>query len=65
MTKIQEMKDYITIQLPNKVVKLKGHQDQDGFRVFSESIESHPTISQKEREIIKGILSDDPNTIVD
>lgn len=55
----------LELPLNNKVVKLRGHLDEDYFRVFTESLETHPNLSQGERERVREILSHEPNIIID
>lgn len=43
----------LEVHLPNKVVKLRGHQDDDVFTVFTESIETHPCLSDNEKKNIQ------------
>ena len=52
-------------QLPDKVVKLFGHQDDDYFRVFTESLETRSDLSDQEKVIIKEQIKKDPNMILD
>lgn len=52
-------------QLPDKVVKLFGHQDDDYFRVFTESLETRSDLSVQEKVIIKEQIKKDPNMILD
>ncbi len=56
---------FLEISLPDKVVKLKGHQDKDAFRVYTESLETHPNLTDKDKELIRDKISKDPNIIVD
>ena len=50
-------KNELEIQLPNKVVKLKGHQDSDAFTVFTESLLTHPALTEDVKEIIISEIS--------
>lgn len=52
-------------QLSDKVVKLFGHQDDDCFRVFTESLEARSDLSALEKEIIKEKIRKDPNMVLD
>lgn len=52
-------------QLPDKVVKLFGHQDDDYFRVFTESLETRSDLSTQDKETIKEKIRKDPNMILD
>lgn len=45
-------KNELEVCLPNKVVKIKGHQDDDVFTVFTESLETHPCLSDNEKKEI-------------
>ena len=38
----------VEVKLPDKVAFLKGHQDDDVFTIFTESLETHPLLSEKE-----------------
>ena len=51
--------------LPEKTVKLLGHQDDDYFRVYTESLESRSDLSVREKEIIKDMIDRDPKMILD
>lgn len=55
----------IEFHLPNKVVKLLGHQDSDFFRVFTESLEARSDLSAQEKEILRQKIRKDPNMILD
>lgn len=50
---IFKKKDELEVRFPNKVVKLRGHQDDDVFTVFTESMETHPCLSDKEKKDIQ------------
>ena len=51
--------------LPDKVVTLIGHQDDDYFRLFTESLESRSDLSAQEKETISDMIEKDPNMILD
>lgn len=55
----------IEFNLPEKTVKLLGHQDDDYFRVYTESLESRPDLSAQEKEKIKDMIKKDSNMILD
>ena len=52
-------------QLADKVVKLLGHQDDDYFRVFTESLETRSDLSAQEKEAIREWIRKDPSMILD
>lgn len=52
-------------QLADKVVKLFGNQDEDYFRVFTESLETRSDLSAQEKEAIKEKIRKDPSMILD
>jgi hypothetical protein len=52
-------------QLADKVVKLLGHQDEDYFRVFTESLETRSDLSAQEKETIREKIRKDPSMILD
>ena len=43
----------LEVHLENKIVKLNGHQDKDGFSLFIESLETNPTLSPEDRKDIR------------
>lgn len=49
----------------HKVVRLKGHQDDDYFRLFTECLESRSDLSAQEKETIRDMIEKDPNMILD
>ena len=51
--------------LQDKVVTLIGHQDDDYFRLFTESLESRSDLSDQEKETIRDMIKKDPNMILD
>lgn len=51
--------------LADKVVKLLGHQDDDYFRVFTESLETRSDMSAQEKEAIREWIRKDPSMILD
>lgn len=55
----------IEISLEDKVVKLRGHQDDDVYRIFTESLESHPELSSRDKEKIKKLVEANPDIIID
>lgn len=42
----------LEVHLEDKIVRLKGHKDKDAFSLFTESLETYPSLSEFE---IKGI----------
>lgn len=52
---LKKKKNELEVRLPTKVVNLKGHQDSDDFTVFTESLISHPYLSDGE---IQAIISE-------
>lgn len=55
----------IEVHFPNKVVKIRGSQDEDGFRVFTEKLEGNPRLSDEDIEAIKEKLSLFPDIVID
>lgn len=51
----KKKRNELEVRLPNKVVRLKGHQDDDAFTIFTESLVTHPALSESE---IKAIISE-------
>lgn len=58
-------KNELELSFNDKAITLKGHLDEDCFRVFIESIETHPNLSQRERRRVRKLLSHEPNIIID
>lgn len=58
---------YVKKEFPllDKVVTLIGHQDDDYFRLFTESLESRSDLSDQEKETIRDMIKKDPNMILD
>lgn len=49
---IFKKKDELEVRFPNKVVKLRGHQDSDAFTVFTESVDAHPSLSDNDIKLL-------------
>ena len=54
----------LEIHYPEKVIKLRGHQDTDDFSLFTESLETNPSLSQKEKEELRTVLRNRSDIIV-
>lgn len=46
-------KDKLEVHLDEKVVHIKGHQDSDVFTVFTESVETHPSLTNSDIKKLK------------
>lgn len=44
------------IQIDKKSVCVKGHQDSDAFRIYTESFETHPSLTSQDRKVIKDFI---------
>lgn len=42
----------LEVHIEEKVIKLKGHQDRDVFSLYTESVETYPFSSKKEKTLI-------------
>lgn len=47
---IIKKRNELEIYFSDKVVKLRGHQDRDAFSLYTESFETNPSLSPKNRE---------------
>ena len=43
----------LMVHLQDKTVTIRGHQDDDVYTVFTESLETHPSLSESEMGEIK------------
>jgi len=50
---IKKRKDKLIVSFDDKVVTLRGHQDRGYFTVFTESVATHPSLSDSDREKLK------------
>ena len=47
---IIKSRNELEIHFSEKVVKLRGHKDRDAFSLYTESLETSPSLSPKDRE---------------
>lgn len=47
---IIKRRNELEIHFSDKVVKFRGHQDRDAFSLYTESLETSPSLSPKDRE---------------
>ena len=57
--------DYMEIYFPEKVVKVRGHQDEDAYRMFTESFETSTSLTNQERSSVRDALKHLRGIVID
>lgn len=62
--KIVKKPNELELHFHEKVVKLRGHQDNDAFSLFTEDFETNPTMSQTDRQALLAELQKRKDIII-
>ena len=62
--KIVKRKNELVVCFPEKVVKLKGHQDNDFFTLFTESLELNSSLSEKDKKLLIAELQKEKDIVI-
>ena len=55
----------LIVHIPNRTVELRGHLDQDHFRVYTESLEGNIELTEENIKAIRAEISKNPFIIID
>lgn len=55
----------LIVHIPNRTVELRGHLDQDYFRVYTESLEGNIELTEENIKAIRAEISKNPFIIID